>query len=133
MEIMALSRGERAPDLDIAGAASSGELLPSDEQLQSLIGSSLSDDSGLRALKGFKLDLSANPGFRKFFFAARCKCGTAGLLSVEVAREKTLAQVEKALPELVRRLESQAKSFYAMSCDVHQRMLGGPSSRPDTQ
>ena len=100
--------------------------LPSDEQVHSIIGSALSEDSGLSPLKGFKMDLSANPGFRKFFYSAHCDCGTAALLSVEVAREKTLAEVEQAIPELTRRLEGRAKSFFEMSCDIHERMRLGP-------
>ena len=79
-------------------------------------------------MKGFKMDLSANPGFRKVFYSAHCKCGTAALLSVEVAREKTLAEVQQAIPELTKRLESRAKLFYDMSCDAHERMRLGPAA-----
>ena len=77
-------------------------------------------------MAGFKLDLSANPGFRKSFFSVRCDCGTAAVLSIEVSGQKTIAEIEAALPSLVDRLKSQAGSFRAMPCDAHLRMrLGG--------
>ena len=101
--------------------------IPNDGQVRALIGDALSNDSGLSPMKGFKLDLSANPGFRKFFYSARCECGTAALLSVEVASDKTLANVNLVLPELIRRLESQAESFYRMSCEVHKTLRMGPT------
>ena len=82
-------------------------------------------------MAGFKLDLSANAGFKKAFFSVRCECGTAAVLSIEVSDRKTMAEVAAAMPSLVGRLESQAKSFRAMSCDAHMRMrLGGASQRP---
>ena len=91
-----------------------------------MISEAMPADIGLTPLQGFKMDLSANPGFRKVFFSARCDCGTAALLSVEVAKEKRLAEVNQALPSLMSKLEDQAKSFYSMSCDFHKRMrLGG--------
>ena len=88
----------------------------------------LSPDLELEALRGFKMDLSANPGFHKVFFAARCECTTVALLSVEASAEKTLGEVERALPSLVSRLEAQARAFYNMSCDVHARMRLGPAA-----
>ena len=80
-------------------------------------------------LKGFGIDLSGNPGFRKVFFSARCQCGTAAVLSVEVAEDKTIDQVEQVLPSLVERLTGQARSFYSMSCEAHERMRLGPALR----
>ena len=77
-------------------------------------------------MRGFKMDLSANRGFRKVFFSARCECGTAALMSVEIAFERTAEEVKDALPSLVGRLEGQAKSFRDMSCDIHRRMRMGP-------
>ena len=91
-----------------------------------------SSELGLSPLSGFKMDLSANPGFRKVFFSARCECKTVALLSVEVSGEKTLQDVERALPMLVSRLEAQARSFYNMPCDMHTRMRLGPvASKPN--
>ena len=83
----------------------------------------------MAALKGFGIDLSGNPGFRKVFFSARCQCGTVALLSVEVAEEKTIEQVEQVLPSLVERLTGQAQSFYSMPCEAHERMRMGPALR----
>jgi len=90
----------------------------------------LPKDAGLTPMKGFKLDFSANPGFRKVFFSAHCDCGTAALLSVEIAGGKTAEEIRQALPSLVSRLETQAKSFRMMSCEMHQRMsLGAGANR----
>ena len=122
---MPQERGPNINELTREGSAES-----TDAQISSLISESLSSDSGLTPLKGFRIDLSANPGFRKFFYSARCECGTAALLSVEVAGEKTLSEVRKAAPELTRRLEAQASSFRRMSCEAHQRMRLGPAGAP---
>ena len=119
---------ERGPNINELTREASAE--STDTQISSLISESRSGDSGLTPLKGFKIDLSANPGFRKFFYSAKCECGTAALLSVEVAREKTLSEVRKAAPELTRRLEAQASSFRRMSCEAHQRMRLGPAGAP---
>ena len=100
---------------------------PSVGQIHSLIAEALPADSRLTPLKGFKLDLTANPGFRKVFFAARCDCGTAGLLSVEVSPDKTVSELKRAVPELARRLLLQAESFHAMPCEAHARMRMGPA------
>ncbi len=98
---------------------------PSARQIHSLIGEALPVETSLTPLKGFKLDLTANPGFQKVFFAARCDCGTAGLLSVEVSPEKTLEELKRAVPELARRLLLQAESFYSMPCEAHAGMRMG--------
>jgi len=82
-------------------------------------------DAGLTPLRGFKLDLSANPDFRKVFFSASCDCGTAALLSVEVAGDKTLEDVREALPSLTEGLHGKARSFYDMSCAAHQKIRMG--------
>jgi hypothetical protein len=79
-------------------------------------------------MKGFKLNLSANSGFRKVYFSARCKCGTAALLSVEVAKGKSLEQVRQVLPSLVGKLEAQARAFHQMPCEAHQKMRLGPAA-----
>ena len=97
-----------------------------DEQhMRSLIPASVTKELGLVLLEGFKLNLSANEGFQKVFFSANCECKTSALLSLEVSKKKTIAELELALPSLVRRLEAQAKSFYNMSCDEHTRMRLG--------
>ena len=103
-----------------------------DEELRTLFREALSEEDRITPLKGFKLDFSANPGFRKVFFSAKCSCGTAALLSVEVSGDKTPTQVRKALPALVGRLKSQARLFYNMPCETHTRMRTqlGPKQSP---
>ena len=93
--------------------------------LQTLVVSALPEDTILKPLSGFKMDLSAHPEFDKAFFSTRCDCGTAALLSVEIDRNKTLEEVTAALPSLVDRLEMQCKSFHDMSCDAHRKMQIG--------
>jgi len=97
-----------------------------DHQLQVLIAEAVPVDIGLTPMKGFKMDLSANPGFRKVFFSAHCDCGTNALLSVEVAQDKTLDEVKRVLPSLISKLQGQAKSFRSMPCDMHARLRLGP-------
>ena len=105
--------------------------LPTDSEIRALISETLAGDLDITPMAGFKLDLSANAGFKKAFFSVRCECGTAAVLSVEVSDQKTMAEVAAAMPALVDRLESQARSFRAMSCDIHTRMrLGGAAQRP---
>ena len=121
------------PDGDDKTASPNGPAVPGDaadgRDLQSLIIDALPEDSALAPLKGFKMDISANRGFRKAFFSAKCKCGTAALLSAEVAQDKTAEEIDAALPSLVERLETQAKTFRGMSCDVHKRMQLGPQAK----
>ena len=99
---------------------------PSDERLRTMIVEALPGDLRLTPLKGFTMGESAHRGFRKVFFSARCDCGTAALLSVEVAREKEIDEINQALPGLMSKLEQQANSFYSMSCDAHTKLRLGP-------
>ena len=117
----------RSGDLarDEAFAAPAGGRIPEDRELQALIAGAVSPGAGLTPLPGFKLDLSANRNFRKVFFKAGCDCGTAALLSVEVGGDKTLDEIEAALPSLVRRIESQAGAFSRMPCDAHRQFRMG--------
>ena len=85
----------------------------------------MADDSSLSLLKGFKMDFSGNQGFHKVYLAVRCQCGTAGLLSVEVAMEKTLPQVRDAMPSLLDNLQTKVRMFRSMSCDMHAKMRQG--------
>ena len=62
------------------------------------------------------------------FFSARCDCGTSALLSVEVAEDKTIADVRQAMPSLVDRLVKQERMFESMSCEMHTRMRLGPAA-----
>jgi len=93
-----------------------------DVVLRQLILDALGEETQLRSLTGFKLDFSANPGFRKIFFSASCKCGTASLLSVEIAESKTDEEIHYAIPSLVERLQRQERSFFSMTCDMHSMM-----------
>ena len=97
-------------------------------ELSALIAEAVPDDAGLTPLTGFKMDLSANRGFLKVFFSARCDCGTVGMLSVEVAPDKTREEVDQALPSLVSKLQAQAQSFRSMSCEIHRKMRLGPAA-----
>lgn len=85
----------------------------------------MSEDSSLSLLKGFKLDFSGNPGFHKVYLAVKCQCGTAGLLSVEVAVEKTWQEVSDAMPSLLGNLQAKVRMFRSMSCEMHAKMRQG--------
>ena len=100
--------------------------IPDDRGLANLVASALASDLGLSPLSGFRLNLSANSGFRKVFFSAKCDCGTAALLSVEIAEDKTTGQIKEALPSLTDSLRQKAKMFYQMSCEMHRNMRLGP-------
>ena len=98
------------------------------QRIRALICDALPLDTNLTPLPGFKLNLSANPGFRKVFFADRCSCGTSALLSVEVSKERTIPEIWEALPSLVDRLMQQQRQFESMPCDLHLQMRLGPAS-----
>ncbi len=85
----------------------------------------MSDDSSLSLLRGFKLDFSGNPDFHKVYLAVKCQCGTAGLLSVEVAMDKTLEEVNVAMPSLLENLQTKVRMFRSMSCEMHGKMRQG--------
>ena len=95
------------------------------EEIHGLFQAAVADDTSLSLLRGFKLDFSGNPDFHKVYLAVRCTCGTAGLLSVEVAREKTLPEVETAMPSLLDNLQVKVRMFNSMSCEMHARMRQG--------
>jgi len=103
-------------------------------QVHDLFKSALSGEPRLNLLRGFKLDFSGNPDFHKVYFSARCDCGTAALLSVEVARSKTLSQVKEVLPDLTEHLKGKVEQFQAMSCEMHATMRTGirGASKPGT-
>ena len=103
---------------EIAGVASL-------EQIYGLFQAAVADDIGLTLLKGFKIDFSGNPDFHKVYLAVRCQCGTAGLLSVEVSKEKTLPEVKAAMPSLLENLQVKRRAFTNMSCEMHTRMSQG--------
>ena len=94
-------------------------------QIQKLIVDQFSEDIRLRPMSGFKMDFSANLGFKKIFFAASCDCETSALLSVEISEEKDDNEIQAAIPSLVERLERQEKSFRMMDCATHSKMRTG--------
>ena len=94
-------------------------------QIQKLIVDQFSEDIRLRPMPGFKMDFSANPGFKKIFFAASCDCETSALLSVEISEEKDDNEIQAAIPSLVDRLERQERSFRMMDCGTHSKMRTG--------
>ena len=94
-------------------------------QVHDLFKSALANEPRLNLLRGFKLDFSGNPDFHKVYFSARCDCGTAALLSVEVASSKTLPQVQAVLPGLTEHLKGKVEQFQAMSCEMHSTMRTG--------
>lgn len=96
--------------------------------LQKLVLEALPGDVDVRPVKGFKLDLSANPDFHKVYFSASCSCGVAALLSVEVASDKSEDEITSALPSLVERLVRQTETFRQMPCEMHKKMGLGPSA-----
>ncbi len=102
-------------------------------QVQDLFRAALPGEPRLKMLRGFKLDFSGNPDFHKVYFSARCDCGTAALLSVEVDRAKSLPQVEEALPGLTEHLKRKVDQFQAMSCEMHSMMRTGKTqAKPAT-
>lgn len=94
-------------------------------EVRALFRDATADDPSLTPLDGFKLDFSGNHGFHKVFFSVSCHCGTAALLSVEVATAKTRDQIQQNLDELTGNLKDKALRFRNMSCDMHARMRLG--------
>ena len=95
------------------------------EEIHGLFQDAVADNPSLSLLRGFKVDFSGNQDFHKIYLAARCDCGTAALLSVEVAMVKTLPEVREAMPSLMENLGMKARQFSNMSCEMHARMRQG--------
>ena len=93
--------------------------------LDQLFSEALSEDSGMRLLRGFKPNLSGTMGVHKVFVAASCECGTAAVLSVEVEQGKSRQEVEEALPRLVEQLRFREQAFRKMPCTAHAQMRSG--------
>ena len=100
------------------------------EEVQALIKEAVQGESRLEMLKGFKLDFSGVADFHKVFFSAKCECGTAALLSIEVSKDKTLPEVEESLPSLVDHLNRKVSQFRSMSCEMHRNMRMGGQPGP---
>lgn len=101
-------------------------------EIRRLLLEALPSNTDLTPLRGFKMDISANTKMHRLFFSIKCTCGTAGLLSVEVAQTKTTEEITTALPLLAERLETQAKAFRSMPCEIHTQMRQSRSI-PDFQ
>ena len=76
------------------------------EQIHGLFEAAVAYDAALTLLKGFNVDFS-------------------GLLSVEVSMNKTMAEVEDAMPSLLENLRVKQRMFSSMSCEMHGRMRRG--------
>ncbi len=100
------------------------------EEVQALIKEAVKGESRLEMLKGFKLNFSGVDDFHKVFFSAKCDCGTAALLSIEVSKDKTLPEVEESLPSLVDHLNRKVSQFRSMSCEMHTNMRMGGQPGP---
>ena len=92
------------------------------EDIQAMLTEALVSEPTLRLLPKFKMAQSGNPDFHRIYFSVHCTCGTAGLLSVETAKSKTLSEVKDAAPTLKQHLVSRAKQFAGMSCAAHTQM-----------
>lgn len=95
------------------------------EAIHGLFQEAVAEDSSLSLMRGFKMDFSGNPDFHKIYLAVRCQCGTAGLISVEVAMDKTFPEVREAMPSLLENVQIKATMFRNMSCEMHTRMRQG--------
>lgn len=100
------------------------------EALQALFKEAL-EGQDLRLVPG--LTLFQRPEAHVLPFAASCRCGVVCVLTLEVAKDKTLQEVKDALPGLVEQLRARARMFYAMPCASHARMMPArkvPSTLP---
>ena len=100
------------------------------DEVQALIKEAVGGESRLEMLKGFKLDFSGVADFHKVFFSAKCDCGTAALLSIEVSKGKTLPEVEESLPSLMDHLNRKVSQFRSMNCEMHRNMRMGGQPGP---
>tara|TARA_B100001245_G_C22629642_1_gene310180 strand:+ start:212 stop:568 length:357 start_codon:yes stop_codon:yes gene_type:complete len=106
-------------------SSSVSNCLVTEDQIRLLIQDKLSTETSIKPVDGFNLKMSKMQHAQKIFFAAKCKCGTSALITVDVANDKTLDDVKMSASQLARQLEKQADSFYEMSCDVHKKIRIG--------
>ncbi len=93
--------------------------------IQEMLKEAVASEPALRLLPNFSMGPAGNPDFHRICFAVHCTCGTAGLISVEAAKSKTLSQIKDALPTLKQHLLSRAKQFASMPCSMHKSMRAG--------
>ena len=55
-------------------------------------------------------------------FSVSCHCGTLALLYIDIDKGKSVDEVRKATPQLLKGLSAQADQFQRMSCDLHRKM-----------
>ena len=100
------------------------------QQINALLEEALSGDASLRPLPsfpqgataGFKLGLPTVPDAHQFFFAVSCTCGTSAVLNLEVPKNKSISEVETAIPGLVGHLRNRARQFKGMPCSMHKSL-----------
>lgn len=97
-------------------------LLP---ELHALFREALAGDPQLVFLPRLSTRQPGPPDSFRLYFAARCPCGVAALLTLEVSKSKTAAEVQEALPYLLTHLRDRARMFYSMSCERHAAMKSG--------
>ncbi len=87
---------------------------------------------GLTPLPGLNTDPSGKSGTVKVYFGARCGCGTAAMLSVEVSAAKGRVDVQVAMPQIIEKLLLQRDAFRRMPCASHRNLRTslGASERP---
>lgn len=97
--------------------------------LHALVRDALGDDARLAFLARFP-GQDAAPDIFRLFFAVRCTCGVAALLTLEVSRAKTSDDVRQALPYLLSNLRERANLFLRLRCDRHAAMKS-PAPPPE--
>ncbi|MEK7874562.1 MAG: hypothetical protein AAB502_11990 [Chloroflexota bacterium] len=89
--------------------------------LHALVRDAIGADTRLAFLARFPGQDTA-PDILRLFFAARCACGVAAMLTLEVSRTKTGDEIRKALPYLLSTLRERADLFYRLPCERHAAM-----------
>lgn len=90
-------------------------------ELHAMVRDALGENARLAFLARFPGQDSA-PDIFRLFFAARCTCGVAALLTLEVSKAKTGDDVRQALPYLLSNLRERADLFYRLPCERHAAM-----------
>jgi hypothetical protein len=99
--------------------------------LHALVRNALGEDTRLSFLARAP-GQDAAPDIFRLFFAARCACGVAAMLTLEVSRAKTSDEVRQAFPHLLSNLHERADLFYRLPCERHAA-LSPSKPRPNPQ
>lgn len=104
--------------------------------LWTLFAKALDGVPSIKPMSGFRMMPSETPDIFRLFFRVHCHCGAAALLTLEIAKTKSLDDINTALPKLIQRLLQQESAFSNLSCEDHVRLAnvktnrsGSPSSR----